>query len=198
MFFASVAQAHPHAWIYVGTTFIMAADGRITAIEQNWGYDNLLTNALLDELTHDSPGKVPDLVSWAAETIQKLRPFNYFLKLTVNGESVLVGEVTQFNGDLQDEGLRLQFTAPLMQPLDPSKHKVELAVFDPSFYIEILQFPETPPRVQGDATARCEVNLAYPEPSTEDFLRAIAIDRGAKVEPQFGALFAETVHLDCK
>jgi len=197
MFFASVAQAHPHARIYVGTKFIMAEDGRIAAIEQDWGYDNLLTEALLEDLADDSPDKKLDLASWAAETIQRLRPFNYFLKLTVDGEPVPVGDVTQFDGDLQDDGLRLKFTAPLTQPIDPSKHEMVLAVFDPSYFIEILQFPETPPRVIGDTKNSCEARLEYPEPSAEDFRRAMALDRGAKAEPQFGALFAEKVHLDC-
>lgn len=198
LFCASVAQAHPHAWIYVGTRFVMASDGRITAIEQDWGYDNLLTDALLDDLAHESSGEALDLASWAADTIQRLQPFNYFLRLTVNGESVPLGVVTHFNGDLKDDELRLKFTAPLMQPIDPREHKVELAVFDPSFYIEILQHPESPPQVQGDTKNRCEVSLEYPEPSTEDFMRAMAIDRGVEVEPQFGALFAEKVHLHCQ
>lgn len=190
-------QAHPHAWIYVGTTFLMSQEGYITAISQNWNYDNLLTEILLDELTQDGSGQALDLTEWAADTLQKLQPFGYFLQVKAAGKTVGLGDLVQYEGALEDEVLKLRFTV-LLDPPVYAAQPIELAVFDPSFYIEILQHPELSAQVQGDSALTCELSLEYPEPSTEDFLRAAAIDSGMKVEPQFGALFAETVHLQCQ
>src|SRR5690554_2500999 len=102
--FALAVQAHPHAWIYAGTTFIMSSDGRVAAIEQDWQYDSLLTDALLEDMAQEAPGKAPDINHYAAKTMQQLRPFNYFLRLMANGQSVPIGQAVQFNGELRDEG----------------------------------------------------------------------------------------------
>lgn len=191
-------QSHPHAWIYVETSFLMSADGYVTAIEQHWNYDNLLTDVLLDDLMREASGEALDLEAWAQETLNKLEPLNYFLRVQ-SGETILaLGDVVQFSGDLRDDELHLRFTVLLQQPIKMATSDLQLAVFDPSFYIEIQQHPETPPRIQGDSALECAVRLQYPEPTTEDFLKAAAIDSGLEVGPQFGALFAETVHVHCE
>lgn len=193
-----LVQSHPHAWIYVESTFLMSADGYVNAIEQHWNYDNLLTDVLLDDMMREASGQALDLDQWAHNTLQKLEPKNYFLRVQTDGVTLPLGEVVQFSGDLRDDELHLRFTVMLAQPIKMATSDIELAVFDPSFYIEVLQHPDTPPRVQGDSALGCEVRLKYPEPTTEDFLKAAAIDSGLEVGPQFGALFAETVQVHCE
>lgn len=190
-------QSHPHAWIYVESTFLMSADGHVNAIEQHWNYDNLLTDVLLDDLMREASGQALDLEQWAHNTLQKLKPVNYFLRVQSDGVTLPLGDIVQYSGDLRDDELHLRFTVMLEQPITMATSDLDLAVFDPSFYIEILQHPDTPPRIQGDSPLRCEVQLHYPEPTTDDFLKAAAIDNGLEVGPQFGALFAETVQVHC-
>lgn len=196
--FPVTVLSHPHAWIYVESTFLMSADGYVNAIEQHWNYDNLLTDVLLDDLMREASGQALDLDQWAQNTVQKLKPVNYFLRVQTDGMTLPLGEIVQFAGDLRDDELHLYFTVMLAQPIKMATSNLELAVFDPSFYIEILQHPDNPPRIQGDSALSCEVRLKYPEPTTEDFLKAAAIDSGLEVGPQFGALFAETVQVLCE
>ncbi|MGG4605207.1 DUF1007 family protein [Paenalcaligenes sp. Me131] len=191
-------QSHPHAWIYVETSFLMSADGYVTAIEQHWNYDNLLTDVLLDDLMREAAGEALDMDKWAQETLNKLEPLNYFLRVQSGETTLALGDILQFSGELLDDELHLRFTVLLKQPMKMAGADMALAVFDPSFYIEILQHPERPPRIQGDSARECELRLQYPEPTTEDFLMAAAIDNGLEVGPQFGALFAETVHVHCE
>src|SRR5690625_1627398 len=113
---STVAQAHPHAWIYIDTSFVVD-DGHITAIKQDWRYDRLLTEALLDGLGKESASGTADVSYYANETINNLKPHSYFLNLTQNGQTVPIGDVTQFSADLQDDRLHLRFVAPLPQPV---------------------------------------------------------------------------------
>ncbi len=45
------ARAHPHAWIDLRSTVVLDAAGRVTAIEQQWLFDQFYTVFVTDELS---------------------------------------------------------------------------------------------------------------------------------------------------
>lgn len=191
------AQAHPHAWIYVDTTFVMNADDELTAIQQKWMYDNLLTEAVLAELRNDAPDKDPDVNAYAVQRLTTLGGQGYFMRVTAGDEPVDLSDVSDISGKRVDDEIHIEFTATLAQPVRVAGEPVVVKVFDPSYFIEILQDPDREPAIAGTPDARCTVELKYPQPSSADYARALAIDSGLKVEPEFGELFAEGVHLVC-
>ena len=192
------ASAHPHVWIYVETTFVVNDEGELTAIRQKWTYDNLLTEAVLAQLRHDAPGQEPDIVAYARQRLRRLADQDYFMRVTAGERPLAINGVSDIAGQRVRDEIHLSFTATLAQAVRVTAAPVSLKVFDPTYYIEILQDPDQPPAVAGAGNAHCTTQVKYPQPSPADYARALAIDSGVSVEPEFGALFAEAAQLVCR
>lgn len=191
------ASAHPHAWIDVRSTIVMSTDGMISAIEEEWLFDDLYSSAVLDEMA-DSPKKRMDVGNFAAEVIKNLEPYGYFMRITADDRPVKLSTVTQFKSEMKGQQLLLSFTAPLAEPVDPVRYTVNLSVYDPTYFIHMAHRPEDPPIIKSVEKYHCQVRVAPPRPSAEDFARAFALDRGASVEDDMGYLFAEKVQIQCE
>ena len=193
------AVAHPHAWIDIRSTVIMSANGMISAIEQEWLFDDLYSMAVIEDMTADK-SKPADVGAFAAEVIENLGPHGYFMRITADRRPVRIGTVTQFKSELKGQRLALSFTAPFAEPVDPKSHAVAFSVFDPSYYIQMSHPSETPPtiKVNGPEQSPCRVQITRPQPSAETLARAFALDRDAAPQDDLGRLFAEQVEIQCK
>jgi ABC-type uncharacterized transport system substrate-binding protein len=191
------AQAHPHAWIDVQSTVVLAPDGTFAAIKEQWLFDELYSAAIMDGMAADSPSGQATVREYAAMAIENLKPYDYFTKITVDGKPIHLDQASEFAGTMQDNQLLLTFTAPLAQPVDPAAHQVTYAIYDPSYFIRMMHRPEQPPVIEGRAGQACRLRVAAPNPTPEDIARAYALDRGAQAEEGFGDLFAEKVRIQC-
>ena len=191
-------RAHPHAWIDVRSTIIMSAEGLISAIEEQWLFDDLYTSAVLEGLENDNPEKTEVVGGFAAEVIENLGPYGYFMRITADDRPVRISPVTQFKSEMKGQQLLLSFTAPLAEPVDPTRHAVTFAVYDPTYFIHMAHRPQDPPTIKGAETAACQARVAQPKPSPQAIARAFALDRGDSPEDNLGSLFAEKVHIQCK
>jgi ABC-type uncharacterized transport system substrate-binding protein len=91
----------------------------------------------------------------------------------------------------------MTFTLRLAEPVDPAKDHLTYAVYDPSYYIEILHIEAPDAITLMGATERCSHELIRPNPAAEAVALAAALDQAATAEQGFGALFAERVHIRC-
>lgn len=190
--------AHPHAWIDVRSTILMSDEGLITAIEEEWLFDELYSSAILEGLAQDSPTKKASVGEFAAQVIENLKPYNYFMSIAADNRPVQIRTVTQFKSEMKGEQLRLSFTAPLAQPVDPARHAVTFAVYDPTYYIQMTHRPQDPPTIKGAKNLPCRTRVEPPNPSADTIARAYAMDRGASPDDTLGDLFAEKVHIRCE
>lgn len=192
------AHAHPHAWIDVRSTVLISSDGMISAIEQEWLFDELYSLAVIDEMTIDSPKKPADVSDFAARVIANLGPYGYFMRITADGRPVHLGTVMQFKSEMKGQQLLLSFTAPLVEPVDPLRYKFKFSVFDPSYFIQMAHLPEAPPSIKGEGAHSCQAHVEPPNPSPQTIARAFGLDRSASPQEDLGDLFAEKVHIQCK
>jgi len=192
------AHAHPHAWIDVRSTIVISSDGLISAIEQEWLFDELYSLAVIDEMTMDSPKKKMAVSDFAARVIENLGPYGYFMRITADDRPVRIGTATQFKSEMKGQQLLLSFTVPLAEALDPQRYAVKFAVYDPTYFIQMTHRPQDPPGFTGNEQDRCEAQVKQPNPSPKTIARAFALDRSATPDDDLGDLFAETVHIQCK
>ncbi|MFT0532599.1 DUF1007 family protein [Castellaniella hirudinis] len=190
-------HAHPHAWIDVRSTIVLSADGMIAAIEEQWLFDELYSAAILDGLQEDSPGKTLVIGDFAAEVIENLGPYGYFMRIVADGRPIGLNTVTRFNSEMKGRQLQLSFTAPLAEAVDPRRDDVSFSVYDPTYFIQMTHRPEDPPTIRSAQGHACRARVAPPNPTPEDVARALALDRGATSEEGLGDLFAEKVHIQC-
>jgi ABC-type uncharacterized transport system substrate-binding protein len=191
-------HAHPHAWIDVQSTIILSVEGLISSIEDQWLFDDRYSAAILEGLKEDSPEQKAVVSDFAAEVIENLGPYGYFMRVTANGRPVKLNTVTQFKSEMKGRQLLLSFTAPLAMPVDPMRDEVSFSVYDPTYYIQMTHRPEDPPAIKGAQNQSCRARVVPPNPTPEDIARAFALDRGAAPEEGLGDLFAEKVHIQCE
>lgn len=188
------ASAHPHAWIDLRSAIVMSASGRVVAIEQEWLFDPLYTS-----LITDARGTAPAaLQAEASAIVERLREHRYFTEIRIDGERVTPGRVQEFEGGLQSGRYRLRFVVPLETRPDPTRQTLSYAVFDPTYYIEILHLEKDIIEFRGSKAGSCLGRIVPPSPSMEAIIRARAVDVDARPDDSLGALFAEQVTIRCR
>jgi len=197
------AQAHPHAWIDVHSTVQFNDAGRIAAIEQQWRFDELYTAALIHGMTAgqsppDETARAEILAQYTREVIDNLRPYSYFMRVRADGRVVALDTVTRYQSELDGKRFVLRFTAPLVAPLDPLVSQVEFAVYDPTYFIQMMHQDTDPPRLIGMRASACQARLQAPNPTPAMLARALALDRGAPADDTLGEMFAQKVQLQCQ
>lgn len=192
------AHAHPHAWIDVRSTIVMSDEGLISAIEEEWLFDDLYSAAVVEGFKNDSPGQAATVRDFAPEVIKNLEPYGYFMRITADDRSIKLNTVTEYKSEMKGGQLLLSFTAPLAVPVDPRRHAVSFAVYDPTYYIHMAHPVQQPPAIRSRKHTNCEARVEQANPSAEDFARAFSLDQEASPQNDLGHLFAEKVRVQCK
>ena len=195
---SSTAQAHPHVWIDLRSTVVLDDAGRITAIEQQWLFDPLYTVFATDELTTKTSKPAEALRALAAQNLRELHSYDYFTVVRVGNAKATFGKVSEFSSELRHGRLWMHFVVPLATPVDPKSQRVEFAVYDPSYYIEILHLQDDAIAFRGGRSGDCHGHVVPPNPPTEAIYLAAAMDRGATPDTTLGKLFAERVKITCR
>ena len=193
------AQAHPHAWIDVSVTVLFDAAGQITGLRQTWLFDEFYTLYSLEGLDEDGDGTpdphlVLDLIS---ENLKNLKDYGYFTDVRADKHRVTITQVRDPGATVRDGRLEMQFTADLEAPLDPATQSITYAIYDPTYYIEMLHAEDGVPIDLNGAPADCTYSLRPPTPTAETIAFAASLDRTQSGGDTLGTVFAERVTLKC-
>ena len=189
------ALAHPHGWIDVQTRLLFDDGGRITGIEQAWLFDQLYSAFILEEFAAEGQSVDDGLAELAQADIAALAEYDYFTRLKQDGEAVALGRVERFANGLAADRIWLRFELPLAAPLDVDAAEVRYAIYDPTYFIEILHAGA--PAVYLEGRAGCTFELIPPDPPSEMVWLAAALDRGQSGGDGLGVHFAEWVVVTC-
>jgi ABC-type uncharacterized transport system substrate-binding protein len=191
------AQAHPHVWIDLTSQFEFDSDGRVNGLLIDWTFDEFYSAYVITEAGGADAMDQETLTGIGRRNLANLREYNYFAELRVDGEVQPFATPETFDMGLRDGKLWLRFSVPLETPLTPARHRINYAVFDPSYFVSILHVDDgyrLPPDAAPDG---CQTVLEEPNPSTEVLSLAESLDLLDTAPETFGALFAEKVWLEC-
>ncbi|MGF1611318.1 MAG: DUF1007 family protein [Kiloniellales bacterium] len=194
------AVAHPHAWIDMRTAVIFDDQGRMAALRIHWLFDEFYTLFAIEGLDQDGDGQ-PDpenLAELAKLNVANLKEYDYFTDLTADGVQVTYGDATDYETFMVGERLTLTFTIPLAEPVDPRAKYLTYAVYDPTYWIEVLHVREQPVVFEGAAPEGCRYGINEPNPSADAVGLAASLDRTQTVGDGLGVLFAEQVSILCE
>lgn len=118
--------------------------------------------------------------------------------MRAGGAKVALGTVSEFESELREGRLWMRFVVPLATPVDPTQRALAFAVFDPTYYIEILHLQGDVVAFRGAETGGCSGRIVPPNPTTEAVLLAQAMDRDATPDATLGSVFAERVEVMCR
>jgi len=192
------AVAHPHAWIDLRSTVVLDAQGRVVAIEQQWLFDVFYTAFATKGVSGAAGTRAEALTALARSNLQNLRSYDYFTEVRSGGAKVALGTVSEFESGLRKGRLWLRFVVPLATPVDPNERAFAFAVFDPTYYVEILHLRGDVVAFRGARTGGCSGRIVPPNPTTEAVLLAQAMDRDATPDTTLGSVFAERVEVTCR
>jgi len=193
-----LAWSHPHMWIDAKAQFVFDAQGRLTAIKQNWLFDDMFSPYAMQGVNKGKDGKypAPALKAMADDWVQALgEPIShYFTTVTVDGKRQTYGEPRDaaVRWDTPLKRLALSFTLPLAKPLDLTGRAARIDIYDPTYFVA-YSFEAKDAVVLERAPAQCESR--YVKPKELDFetmqqLAAIPPDPDPSALPE--ELFAIT------
>ena len=191
------ARAHPHGWIDIRTEVLTDDEGRVTGLRQAWLFDELYSAFMLDDLEREGFGREEGLARLLRQDVAALAPHDYFTRVEVDGEPVRFGEVRAYANGVAAGRIWFRFELPLAEAVDPAAGELRYAVFDPTYYIEILHHGDAPVELPDPLAERCEVRVIAPDPPAEIVSLAAVVDRSDESDAGLGRHFAQWVELAC-
>lgn len=191
------AHAHPHVWIDLKSQFEFDGNGRITGLQIDWTFDEFYTAFVVSDAGGPEAMDQETLTEIGRRNLANLREYDYFTEFRADGAIQALTVPDTFDMGLKDGKLWLRFSVPLETPLTPADHRISYAVFDPSYYVEILHVDGGHSLPVDSGPDGCETVLEEPNPTTEALSLAESLDRIDIAPESFGALFAERIRLKC-
>lgn len=203
--FGSPALAHPHAWIETRSDVVFDDQGKIAAINIEWDFDQGYSEMAVEGLDENGDGyhSAGELRPLARENLIALKDYDYFVKARAGTGAVRYGEVTQYGMIYSNGTVKMHFTLPLAEPVDPFAAEFVYRIYDPSFYIAIDFAQQNPLALLGNPPEACSIELR-PAPTgaeietTRDMLAEKDKDWQPPEEDDFGSMFAQPVAVICK
>ena len=195
---ARPTAAHPHAWIDVSVEVLFDAKGNVTGLRELWLFDEFYTAFAMEGLGKD--GAAPsqhDIDAILARNMQNLKDYKYFTKVEHDGREIAFMPPTEMSSRLNGTRLEMSFVVPFDLPLALGGKPATYAVFDPSYYIEMLHAEANDAIRLKAAPAGCGFRLLKASPSLDTVAFAASLDRTQSAGDGLGALFAERVELRC-
>lgn len=192
--------AHPHAWIDLTVHVRFDAQGQVTALREEWLFDEYYTAFALEALGK-SPGDEltsEDMQVLVDQSMEALQEYRYFTRISVGTKDLDTDKAKDAAGVMQDGRWKMVFTLPLSEPRAPGKQGIAYAIYDPSYYIEMLHLEGSGAVVLEQAPGNCSYRKTRPEPNFEALSLAAAADmERPDGTATLGALFAEKVTIRC-
>lgn len=122
-----------HYTITVDSQLQEDADGKLTGLRMQWLYDPTVSQMLLEGEDVSANQRAATLHSVATAIVGDLQAYAYFTRLTLAGQALPLGKVTDYQLELRaDQRLQLGFTLPLAAAQPLAGKRLELALADPA------------------------------------------------------------------
>lgn len=200
------AVAHPHVYIDASVGLIYDGDGRLSAVEVEWTYDELYSLLIVEDLGLDPDG---DGILSATESAAlqgfdaDWEPgFDGRLYMAGDGRRIALGPPQDFVAEYRDGRVLSRHRRPLTASL-AGDAPLSLQIYDPEFYVDFTLTDDT--RFAGRDDCRTALDAGDPAAAPEAYRSAVEAalsDAGSDIEAELvvvdiGAAGAETLRVDC-
>lgn len=198
MGWVSVSNAHPHMWVDLKSQIILDGNDKVSAIYQEWLFDDFFSAAMLEEAALHPDGVAVAIKQKGAELMKNLKPYNYFTLAKRDGVTMPLIQQGEVVAEIRENRVWMGFTVSIESPVNLASQAFSYAIFDPTYYIEMYHAEGETISFQGTAPDNCGTEILQPNPSSD----AIALSRSSSLDANpdntIGRLFAETIHVTCK
>ncbi|USG63111.1 DUF1007 family protein [Sneathiella marina] len=191
--------AHPHVWTDMTVEVLFDEKGGVTGLRQIWLFDDYYTAYAIEGTDLDGDGK-PDpakLDEIMKVNMEQLREYGYFTDAAFNNEPLKLKPVTEMSTRMRGNRLEMSFVTAFETPVASAAKGFTYAIYDPTYYVEMLHAETDNPVVLTGAPAGCTYRLIPPNPDPSAVAQAAMLDASVRGETGLGAFFAERVSLTC-
>ena len=166
------AAAHPHVWIETRADFVFDHD-KFIGVDVDWLFDEIFSAAMVDDFDHGKKGHFDDkdIADLKQQVLPGYADFAYFTHMRIDGKDVKIAKVENFTASLEKGQVRFKFRALLPvppAPVDPQKHKIEVGLYDETFFVDLglsdknpIGFVGVPPGKCSDTIAPDQAHMIY-------------------------------------
>jgi ABC-type uncharacterized transport system substrate-binding protein len=148
--------AHPHVWIDAVATFVFEG-GSLVGLRQHWRFDEFFSSFVIEEQDANGDGAFDqaEIDAIREQAFGNLREYGYFTHARRGGDKLPLDQVSEFAARIEDDLLVYEFTLVLPEPVDPGAERVEAAIYDTEYYVEVLLNEDDPVRFEGIPNGAC-------------------------------------------
>jgi ABC-type uncharacterized transport system substrate-binding protein len=147
----AAALAHPHIFIEEHVE-VLFDQNNVTGVRMTWSFDELYSSMLRSDYTGTKKGPITakDVQSLHDKAFTNLASVHYFTTMSLDGKPVEFGTPKDFTArfDADDKAI-YSFVIPLSLPKAAAKSLLEIAVFDPEYYVDFELATEDPVKTTG-------------------------------------------------
>ncbi len=193
----SSARAHPHSFIDLSSKVIFNDAGQITAVRVNWLFDVFYSTFVIADINQANEVMEEALDQLTKESLIALKDYSYFSEILVDGKRVELADPSDGSMSVTGDQLQMAFTVNLANPVDPVSTTFEYAIYDPTYYIEILHISDEVISLEGEGSEVCSASRQKPNPDAETIGFAASLGQNEIGPDNLGQIFAETVTVTC-
>jgi ABC-type uncharacterized transport system substrate-binding protein len=150
------ARAHPHVWV-LGEATLRFEDERLARVGMRWQFDAFFSQVLTGDFDTSKDGAfdAAETEAMQAQIFTSLKDYGYFTHLRVDDVEATFTGVENFKTASDKGELVFYFDLVPEAPIDPRAARVQLAVYDPTLYVDIVLGGDRPVTLEGLAAGKC-------------------------------------------
>ena len=191
------ALGHPHMWVDLESRVVFNADDGSVVIQQAWLFDDFFSTSVIQDANLDPRGTKAGIQREIDRITAALEPYSYFTKIEIGGKNMsskLVGDVTW---EVVHSRIEMRFNIAANDSVGSEVRSWSYAIFDPTYYIEMLHAEGASIMVDGDLAGTCNSWIEQPNPSADAVALSQSTTLDNNADDTIGRFFAETVHVSC-
>jgi ABC-type uncharacterized transport system substrate-binding protein len=202
VFWPGAVLSHPHDWIDVQSQFVINQAAQLTQINQRWRFDVYFSMMTYADLMNEHGDETLGLTRYAEQMVLNLSDYGYFSNLTIDGELHEMKVPSDYKLMLDKSSdpmiLELDMIFDISSTQSLVHKSINWQVFDPTFYIAMIQEDETSITVITPDALKCEKTLQRPDPSDDVITYAQSLDKDQTDTLGLGINFAERAVIYCQ
>ena len=141
---------HPHMFIDSRVTFQFDDTG-LTGYRVTWWFDGGFTAMILADYDrdHNMEFSAPEITDIEQNAFSNLENYGYFMYISLDGVPLPAETPTDFTAYLEGKRLVYEFFVPLSVPADYDWRTIKLAIYDETFFCDIVFVEDNPVMSRG-------------------------------------------------
>jgi len=162
--------SHPHVFIDYTVNFVFDQNG-VAGIETEWIFDEMYSSMLIQDYDVDKDGKFSnsEIITTKQDAFLNLENYNYFVYITIDSKCFKVKSVENFSVDVRDNRVIYRFFIPCVVPATLSYKKIEICMYDETYYVDLLPLGDDPVRFTNEESIDYEVKVFEDTKESRDY-----------------------------